>query len=105
VYQVENLTKLKIGDLCLDLAGQAIERNGFYMILSKKEFALLEHLMKNCKKTLSREYLMNNIWYNSLSTYSNTVDVHINGLRKKLTKYLGVNPIKTVHGRGYKFDY
>ncbi|MBO3444293.1 response regulator transcription factor [Clostridium sp. CCUG 7971] len=69
--------------------------------LTKKEFAILEYLMKNINKAISQEELLEHIWDNSVDMFSNVVRVHINSLRKKLKVKLDEEIIKNVVGVGY----
>src|SRR6202162_4450965 len=86
------------------LSTMEIHRNGRPVILTSKEFKLLAYLIKNPRRVISRDKLLNEVWgYESYPT-TRTVDNHILKLRKKLEKD-PVNPIhfRTVHGAGYKF--
>lgn len=69
--------------------------------LTRKEFAILEYLMKNINKTISQEELIDHVWDNSVDMFSNSVRVHINSLRKKLKVKLDEDIIKNVVGLGY----
>lgn len=69
--------------------------------LTKKEFSILEYLMKNINKTISQEELIEHVWDNSVDMFSNSVRVHINALRKKLKAQLNEDIIKNIVGVGY----
>lgn len=69
--------------------------------LTKKEFAILEYLMKNINKAISQEELIEHVWDNSVDMFSNAVRVHINALRKKLKAKLNEDIIKNIVGVGY----
>lgn len=69
--------------------------------LTKKEFAILEYLMKNINKAISQEELIEHVWDNSVDMFSNAVRVHINSLRKKLKVKLNEDIIKNIVGVGY----
>ncbi|WP_419743311.1 response regulator transcription factor [Paraclostridium dentum] len=69
--------------------------------LTKKEFSILEYLMKNINKTISQEELIEHVWDNSVDMFSNSVRVHINSLRKKLRVKLDEDIIKNIVGVGY----
>lgn len=69
--------------------------------LRRKEFSLLKYLMRNKERPISRSELLDNVWDYRRINNSNTVDVHVNSLRKKLGKRAF---IKTVHGFGYQLN-
>lgn len=69
--------------------------------LRRKEYSILEYLARNQGRTVSRNELLDNIWDYTKITESNTIDVHISNLRKKLSNG---KIIKTVHGFGYRID-
>ena len=83
------------------------------LLLSKKEYNLLEYLLRNSERSISRYELMDHIWDYRKSTSSNTVDVHITRLRKKISSTRNKSyknsdnfesEIKTVYGIGYKME-
>lgn len=94
---------IQIADLILDYSSRNVKRASKSIYLSKKEFNLLEFLMKNKGKVLSREMIMNNIWQIK-DSMMNTVDVHINYLRNKIDKPYKHKLIKTIYGFGYTID-
>lgn len=105
--RVKNLNKesksdiLQIGELKLNLAS----RSAFYgedeLVLTKKEFELLECLMKNKNVALTREQLLNKVWDYEYFGDTNVVDVYIRYLRQKIDEKYGVQLISTVRGVGY----
>jgi DNA-binding response OmpR family regulator len=96
----ENLpTVLKAGDVVLDAGKREVLKNGEGVILTLKEFGLLEYLMRNKNFVLNREQILSNIWDFNFDSFSNVVDVHINNLRKKLND--DGRFLKTVRGIGY----
>ena len=71
--------------------------------LSKKEFALLEYLMRNPNRILSKDNIINHVWDFDADILPNTVEVYIGYLRKKIDdKFKGPNLIQTIRGFGYK---
>ncbi len=96
--------RIAIGDLILDSVRYQVERDGKNIELRKKEFAVLECLMKNAGRVVSRGSLLNYAWDEQDFNATNTVDVHIKYLRDKIDRPYNSGLIKTIHGIGYKID-
>jgi DNA-binding response OmpR family regulator len=92
---------LSIEDLTLDCASHAVKRGGKEIILSAREYALLEYFMLNQGIVLSREKIENHIWNFEYEGGTNVVDVYISYLRKKIDDGHEIKLIRTVRGRGY----
>ena len=92
-YSDDKLT-VDFGDMRVTCADQAVK-------LTRKEFALLEHLIKNTGRVASRQQLLDNVWGYSYFGDTRTLDVHIRRLRQKLDECGGC--IETVVGVGYRF--
>jgi two-component system, OmpR family, response regulator len=92
---------LSIGDLTVDLLGRRVERSGRGIVLTNKEFELLEYLIRNKNRVLSRVILMEHIWDMNFDSETNVVDVMINRLRRKIDDPAQVKLIHTVRGTGY----
>ncbi len=95
---------LKVDDLVLDTSTQIVKRGKRSIYLTRKEFALLEHLMKNISKVLSRGIIMEHVWDMNADPFSNTIESHILNIRKKIREKGKSNLIFTIPGRGYKID-
>jgi len=95
---------LTIDDLVLDSTRCLVERGGRKIKLTRKEFALLEYLLRHKGTVLSRGRLMEHVWDIHGDLFSNTIETHILNLRKKLGKGGGKKLIHTISGRGYKID-
>ena len=93
---------LIIDDLTLDLASSTVSRGNLKIQLRRKELQLLEFLMRNRGRTVSRQMIMEHIWDNNSDPLTNTVDVHIKYLRDRIDKPFRKKLIKTVYGLGYK---
>jgi two-component system, OmpR family, response regulator len=94
-------SKLKAGDLELDTATFEVKRGEKPIELSKKEFALLEFLLRHKDKVLSKDQIIQNVWDYESDVLPNTVEVYIKYLRKKIDA--GAKPlIETIRGFGYK---
>lgn len=97
-------TVLRIDDLVLDPAQFAVERAGKTINLSRREFALLEYLMRNQNRVLSKETIMNHVWDFDADILPNTVEVYMGYLRNKIEKpFKGRQLIHTQRGFGYVF--
>lgn len=90
-----------LADLTVDTRRQSVERGGREISLLPKEFAILEHLIRNKGAVISREQLENRIWNYEYSGSSNNVDVYMSKLRKKLDEGYDVKLIHTVRGAGW----
>ena len=93
---------LIVGDIHLDTGTREVSRNGQPVSLTPKEFALLEFLLYNRNRAISRFNLAEHVWGDAFDpfTMSNTIDVHIRNLRRKLDDQAG-QVIVTVRGIGY----
>jgi len=87
----------------LDLYTRTAERDGKKVELSNKEFALLEYLMRNPHRILSRTQISEKVWDMNYEPSSNVVDVYISALRKKLDRDHEIELIHTIKGAGYRF--
>lgn len=92
---------IQISDLVLNSDTKIVSRNGQAVELTAKEFALLELLMRNKEKVISRAEIANHIWDINFDTGTNVIDVYINFLRKKIDKNHPVKLIQTQIGMGY----
>lgn len=93
--------KIKIADLELDMDKKCAVRDGEVIELTAKEFALLEYLMLNKGRVLSRAKIAEHVWDVDFDTGTNVVDVYINFLRKKIDKNFSNKLIHTHIGMGY----
>ena len=93
-------SKLKVKNLELDPNTFEVKKEGKSIELSRKEFALLEYLMRNSGKVVSKENIIAHVWDYEADILPNTVEVFIGYLRNKI----GGDTIKTIRGFGYKID-
>ena len=93
--------ELTLGDLTVDLKSHQVRRAGESVELSGKEFAMLEYLMRNQGRVLSREQIEQHVWSFDYEGGSNMVDVYIRYLRKKIDEGFEQKLIHTVRGAGY----
>lgn len=97
-------TKLVVSDLSIDKDSYEVKRNGRQIRLSTKEFALLEYLMRNSGKILTKEQIISHVWSYDSNILPNTIEVFIGYLRNKIDKPFPNKPnlICTIRGFGYK---
>ena len=93
--------QLRAGDLELDRLDHSARRGGRPILLTNKEFALLEHLMLNRGQCVSRVELLESVWNMEPAQTTNIVDVYVNYLRRKLQDPPPGHVIRTVRGQGY----
>ncbi len=93
---------LVVRDLSLDPAAHQVQRGKTPLELSAKEFALLEYLMRNSSRLVTREMILAHLWDYGRATASNVVDVHIRRLRRKVDDPFDVKLIETIRGSGYR---
>ena len=91
--------RMYIGDILLDTTNKTVSVKNSDIDLRKKEYQLLEYLVRNRNRTVSRCELLDHVWDYRSYTGSNTIDVHVKRLRDKIP-YKGL--IETVHGQGYR---
>lgn len=96
---------LMIGDLVVDSVRQKVTRGKKEIYLTKKEFELLEYMMRNAGRVLSRNMIMEHVWDVDADPFSNTIESHILNLRKKIMNGDSGKLIYTIPGRGYKIDF
>lgn len=104
IYQLketDNEIKLIVRDLELDLNRHEVKLGARQVSLRHREFALLHYLMMNTGKVLSRTTILENVWDRNASISTNTVDVHISQLRKKIDKTSNQKYIYTIPCSGY----
>lgn len=92
---------LKVGDLVINLDSKEVSRGGNGISLTAKEFQLLEYLVRNRNKVVSRADIALNVWDIDFDTKTNVIDVYVNFLRKKLDNDYDKKIIHTQVGVGY----
>ena len=97
-------TVLKVADLELNLIQRVVSRGGREIELRPREFHLLEYLLRNAGKVVTRTMLLERVWDFNFDPRTNVVETHISRLRGKIDKPFDEKLIKTVHGVGYTID-
>ncbi len=93
---------LRAGTLQMDLTRRTITRAGRAVELLPQEFLLLEYLMRNANRTVTRKMLLENVWNIHFDPRTSVVESHISRLRARLNEGFADDPIQTVRGLGYK---
>ena len=93
---------LTVEDLELDLLSRTASRGGVHIDLLPKEYSILEYLMRNKTRVVTRTMLLEHVWEYQFDPQTNVVDVHISRLRKKIDDGHERALIQTVRGAGYK---
>jgi len=94
-------TSLTFGDLSLDLLKREVHRSGKTIDLQPREFALLEYLMRNTERVVSKTMILEHIWSYQLDPQTNVVDVLVSRLRSKLDRDFPEKIVHTIRGIGY----
>jgi DNA-binding response OmpR family regulator len=92
---------LRLADIELDTASQEVRRGQRAIELTKREYAILELLLRNPNRVLSRDEIAQHIWAFDFSAMSNVIDVYIGNLRRKLGDNSEPRLLRTVRGSGY----
>lgn len=100
---IEPDSTVTLGEITLNTHNNTVERAGRKITLTTKEYALLELLMRNPDKILTRQTIANKVWGIDFDTGTNVVDVYMNYLRNKIEKGFTGKYIHTVIGKGYIF--
>lgn len=103
-YQGYDQHILKVKDLTIDLNRRQVQRAGKPIILRRKEFDILEYLVCNRGRTVTRNMILDYAWDTTKESWHNTIDVHIKYLRDKIDKPFDSPIIKTAYGVGYMVD-
>jgi heavy metal response regulator len=94
-------TRFQVDDLVLDTVTHRVTRADKEILLSVKEYALLEFLMRNAGSVVTRAMIAEHVWDINFETFTNVIDVYISYLRNKIDKGQKTKLIHTVRGRGY----
>jgi len=102
--QLQQEKILRVGDLTINVTRRAVWRSGVPIRLRRKEFDILEYLVANTGRTLTRPMILDHVWESGTEGWNNTVDVHIKHLRDKVDRPFDKPLIKTAYGVGYMVD-
>lgn len=96
--------RLTYDELVIDTMTHTVSRSGQDIRLRRKEYEILEYLVINQGRVVTRKMIMDHVWNADTKSWINTVDVHIKHLRDKIDKPFPEAYIKTAYGLGYKLD-
>ncbi|QDZ07917.1 response regulator transcription factor [Sphingomonas panacisoli] len=96
------VTRLDVGDITLDRLRREVTRAGRSIHLQPREFALLELLMRNAGRVVTRTMFLEEVWGFHFDPQTNIVESHLSRVRSKLREGFGDDPIETVRGAGYR---
>ncbi len=94
-------TVYRVGDLALDRLAHKVTRAGEEIVLQPREYRLLEYLMQNAGKVVTRTMLLEHVWDYHFDPQTNVIDVHVSRLRAKIDRDFDAALIHTVRGAGY----
>ena len=95
---------LTYADLVIDTAKRQVHRNGASITLRRKEFDILEYMVRNHGRVVTREMILDHVWDSTKANWTGVVDVHIKRLRDKVDRPFPIPLIKTAYGLGYRVD-
>jgi two-component system, OmpR family, response regulator len=96
-----SLTRLRVGDLEMDLLARAVTRSGQEIELQHQEFKLLEYLLHNAGRVVTRTMLLEKVWGLNFDPGTNVVESHMSRLRSKVDRGFASELIRTIRGSGY----
>ena len=97
-------TKLVCGDLSMDLLSRKVTRQGKALDLLPREFKLLEHLLRNKDRVVTRTMLLEQVWDYRFDPHTSLIDTHISRLRKKIDEGFDKPLLHTLRGAGYRLS-
>lgn len=103
-HDLKNETVIDVHDLTMNVTRRQVWRSGVKISLRRKEFDILEYLITNHGRALTRSMILDHVWEAGTEGWNNTVDVHIKHLRDKIDRPFGKSLIKTAYGIGYVLD-
>jgi two-component system OmpR family response regulator len=98
---ITETTRLAAGDLEMDLPARTVHRAGTRIALTDREFRLLEYLVRNAGRVVTRSMLLEHVWNYHFDPQTNVIDQHVSRLRQKVDRDAREPLIRTVRGAGY----
>lgn len=100
----ETQTSLTCGDLVMDLLTRRVTRGGKAIDLLQREFQILEHLLRNKDRVVTRTMLLEQVWDYRFDPHTSLIDTHMSRLRKKIDDGFGDPLLHTIRGVGYRLS-
>lgn len=97
-------TSLSCGDLTMDLLARRVTRAGKAIDLLQREFQILEHLLRNKDRVVTRTMLLEQVWDYRFDPHTSLIDTHMSRLRKKIDDGFGAPLLHTIRGVGYRLS-
>src|SRR4029453_718442 len=94
-------SRLSVGDLEMDLLSRTVRREGTRIDLTAREFRILEYLLRNVDRVVTRSMLLEQVWDYNFDPQTNIIDQHVSRLRQKVDSAGSAPLVETVRGRGY----
>lgn len=98
---VQETTELSLADLQMNLLTRTVTRRGQPIDLTTREFSLLEYLLRNAGRVVSRSMLLESVWDYNFDPQTNIIDQHVSRLRQKIDKDFDPPLLQTIRGMGY----
>lgn len=98
----DTVTRIEVGDIVLDILRREVSRAGRQILLQPREFGMLEQLMRNVGRVVTRTMFLEQVWGFHFDPQTNIVESNLSRLRSKLREGFGSDPIETVRGAGYR---
>ncbi len=98
---IAEATRLVAGDLEIDLPARTVQRGGLRIALTEREFRILEYLVRNAGRVVTRSMLLEHVWNYHFDPQTNVIDQHVSRLRQKVDRDAAEPLIRTVRGAGY----
>ena len=92
---------LRLADLELDPAARSVSRGGAPLVLTAREYALLEYLLRNARRVVTRAQILEHVWDDNFDPVANAVDVLVGRVRRKIDREGSMPLLHTVRGAGY----
>lgn len=103
-HHYQDTVQLQAQDVVIDVASRQVYRAGVRIQLRRKEYDILEYLIMNKGRAVSRQMILQHVWETDAENQHNTIDVHIKTLRDKIERPFAAPLIKTAYGIGYMVD-
>jgi len=103
VNKIESINTIQIWDIVLNMDLKEVNRWWKHIILTPKEFQIIEYLMKNKNKVIAKKELLEYIWWINNDIWSDVIRSHVQTLRTKINAWFNYDPIETIRGTWFKF--